>query len=117
MCSLTVFNILKPALLIQVSLDIGLNDDLVAWFLMSNLVNLNASRLWGIHTGEGQMVISKQPHFVSNDVYAEIQATLAGRMVSQLVDYLIESHLKSACLRRIKETVYRMKTVFCISVV
>ena len=87
MCSLTVFNILKPALLIQVSLDIGLNDDLVTWFLMSNLVNLNASRLWGIHTGEGQMVIPKQPHFVSNDVYAEIQATLAGRMVSQLVNY------------------------------
>ena len=99
-------------MLIQVSLDIGLNDDLVTWFLMSNLVNLNASRLWGIHTGEGQMVIPKQPHFVSNDVYAEIQATLAGRMVSQLVDYLIESHLKSACLRRIKETVYRNEDGF-----
>lgn len=76
-------------------------DDLVARFPMSNLVNLNTGRLWGWHTGEGQMVIPKQPHFVSNDVYAEIQATLAGRVVSQLVDYLIEPYLKNGRLVRL----------------
>lgn len=76
-------------------------DDLVARFPMSNLVNLNTGRLWGWHTGEGQIVIPKQPHFVSNDVYAEIQAALAGRVVSQLVDYLIEPHLKSGRLVRL----------------
>lgn len=76
-------------------------EDLMARFPVSNLVNLETGRLWGWHTGEGQVLIPKQPHFVSNDVYAEIQATLAGRVVSQLVDYLIEPHLKNGRLLRL----------------
>lgn len=76
-------------------------EDLIARFPVSNLVNLETGRLWGWHTGEGQVLIPKRPHFVSNDVYAEIQATLAGRVVSQLVDYLIEPHLKSGRLLRL----------------
>lgn len=87
----------SPELLARVGKPQNL-DDLVARFPISNLVNLDTGRLWGWHTGEGQIVIPKQPHFVSNDIYAEIQATLAGRVVSQLVDYLIEPYLKSGRL-------------------
>lgn len=87
----------SPELLARVGKPQNL-DDLVARFPISNLVNLDTGRLWGWHTGEGQIMIPKQPHFVSNDIYAEIQATLTGRVVSQLVDYLIEPHLKSGRL-------------------
>ncbi|MDO5289508.1 MAG: LysR family transcriptional regulator [Pseudomonadota bacterium] len=76
-------------------------DDLVRRFPVSNLLNPDSGRLWGWHTGEGQTLMPQQPHFVSNDIYAEIQSALAGRTAAQLPDYLIAAHLQAGRLVRL----------------
>lgn len=54
--------------------------------------------MWNWHAHDEKHFKPKQPHFISNEAYAEIQVALADRVLTQLASLLAQSYLKDARL-------------------
>ena len=89
-----------PALIARLGAPQDVND-LLHRYPLSSMINPETGRVWGWQLGDGQHLNPKQPHFVCNNVQAEIQAALAGRCCAQLVDYLIAPYLANGRLVRL----------------
>lgn len=87
----------SPALLARLGSPKNI-EDLIQHFPVSNLINVNTGRLWNWGANEEKNLKPKQPHFVSNETYAEIQAALAGRAIAQVVAHLVKPYLNDGRL-------------------
>lgn len=73
-------------------------QDLALNYPLSGLINPKLKRIWHWQINEKQHFIPTHPTFLASDMYSELQAALAGRTCSQLLDILCQPYLNQGKL-------------------
>ncbi|WP_150539045.1 LysR family transcriptional regulator [Actinobacillus vicugnae] len=70
-------------------------DDLRKNFPISGLINVATGQPWEIHINESTVLVPQKLGFITNDIYSELQAVLAGRGIAHIGNTICKPYLES----------------------